>query len=82
MGLAVGLSGLTAWFLYRFEALRSSLDLPPIGDPGYDAALRSAGEAVTASALGETFMFSAVVVGVALVVAIALRPRDRTGVTS
>jgi len=82
MGLAVGLSGLTAWFLHRFEALRSSLELPPVGDPGYDAALRTAREAVTASALGETFMFSAVVVGVALVVATALRRNDGPRITS
>ena len=40
------------------------------------------GEAVTASALGETFMFSAGVIGAALMVAMALRRKDGPGITS
>jgi MFS family permease len=80
MGLAVGLSGLTAWFLHRFEALRQGLDLPPVSDPGYQDALDAARESVTASALSETFLFAAGVVGLAVVAATFLR--RRAGVTS
>ncbi len=73
MGLAVGLSGLTAWGLFRFDALRRKLDLPPLGDPGYEDALTEATAEITAQALAETFLFSVGVVVVALVVGAALR---------
>jgi len=75
LGLAVGLSGLTAWFLQRFDTLRTSLDLPPLSDPGYQEALDTARESVTASALGETFLFAAGLVIVAVVVSLGLRRR-------
>jgi MFS family permease len=75
MGLAVGLSGLTAWFLHRFDTLRTTLDLPPPTDPGYREALDAARETLTASALGETFLFSAGLVAVAVGVAALMRRR-------
>ncbi|MBT8217423.1 MAG: MFS transporter [Acidimicrobiia bacterium] len=73
MGLAVGLSGLTAWTLFRFDRLRQGLDLPAIGDPGYQDALEAAQAEITAQALTETFLFAAAVVVVAVVVALALQ---------
>ena len=75
MGLAVGLSGLTAWTLFRFDRLRRDLDLPAIGDPGYQEALEAAQAEITAQSLTETFLFAAAVVVVALAVATALRTR-------
>jgi len=76
MGLAVGLSGLTAWTLFRFDRLRTSLDLPGIGDPGYRDALEAATADITAQALTETFLFAAAVVVVALAVSFGLRRVD------
>jgi hypothetical protein len=73
MGLAVGLSGLTAWTLFRFERLRRGLDLPGIGDPGYQDALEAAQAEITAQALTETFLFAAVLVVLAIVVSFGLR---------
>jgi len=75
MGLAVGLSGLTAWAMYRFETARRALDLPPIDTPGYDQLLRQAQEELTSSALRETFLISALCLGLALVAALRLRRR-------
>ncbi len=77
LGLAVGLSGLTAWAIYRFDAARRSLDLPPMTDPGYEDALSRAQGEITASALAETFLFSAVLLAAALGVAFLLRRRPR-----
>ena len=74
MGLAVGLSGLTAWGLYRFERGREDLVLPPLDDPGYADALEAAQAQLTAAALTETFLFSVAVVAVALAVGALLRP--------
>jgi len=82
LGLAVGLSGLTAWFLHRFETLREGLDLPPVSDPGYRDALDAAREQVTASALAETFVFAAALLAVALVLAWRLRRSSGVGLTS
>lgn len=75
LGLSVGLSGLTAWGLYRFNQLRSSLDLPAIGDPGFEEALERAQAETTATALAETFLFAAALSVVALGVAWLLRRR-------
>jgi MFS family permease len=75
MGLAVGLSGLTAWAMYRFDTARQTISLPPLGDPGYADALRRAQEQLTSSALQETFLFSAVLLALALAVALRLRRR-------
>lgn len=73
MGFTVGLSGLTAWFLDRFETLRRSIELPPIGDPGYGAALDRAQAELTTSALNETFLFAAGLALAALAVSVLLR---------
>jgi MFS family permease len=73
MGLAVGLSGLTAWAIYRFDTLRRSLDLPPIGSEGYQEAYEVAQGSLTATALGETFLFSAGVAALTVLVALRLR---------
>jgi hypothetical protein len=75
MGLAVGLSGLTAWAMYRFNTARQSIHLPPMGDPGYEAALRQAQEQLTSSALQETFIFSAILLGLAFATALLFRRR-------
>jgi len=76
MGLAVGLSALTGWTLVRFDRLRSGLDLPAIGEPGYQEALEAAQADITAQALTETFLLAVLIVVVALVVAAAFRRRD------
>ncbi len=75
IGLAVGLSGLTAWAIYRFDSLRSGIDLPPIGSAGYEEAAAAAQAELSATALGETFLFSAGMAGLALLVALTLGRR-------
>jgi MFS family permease len=77
LGLAVGLSGLTAWAIYRFDTARRALDLPPMTDPGYAEALDRAQGEITASALAETFLFSAGLLALAFGVAWLLRLRSR-----
>jgi MFS family permease len=76
MGLAVGLSGLTAWAIYRFDTARRSLDLPPMTDPAYNEILSRAQGEITASALAETFFFSAALLLAALGLAGLLRPHQ------
>jgi MFS family permease len=78
LGLSVGLSALTAWGLARFNALRSTIDLPPLTDPDFESALLAAQETLTAQAIAETFTAAAVVVGVGLLATLAMR---RTGDT-
>ncbi len=68
IGLSVGLSGLTAYGLMRFNQLRGTLDLPPLGDPGYQQALETAQGELTTSALSETFVAAAVLILVALAI--------------
>jgi MFS family permease len=75
MGLALGLAGLTAWALTRFDDLRMGLDLPPLGDPGYEDALESATADITATSLAETFLFSAAIAAIGVLVGIAIRSR-------
>ena len=75
MGLAVGLSGLTAWTLHRYDRLRQGLDLPAIGDPGYREALEVAQADITAQALTETFLFAAAITVAAIFVAAFLSRR-------
>ncbi len=75
LGLSVGLSALTAWGLARFNELRSTIDLPPITDPAFEAAAIAAQERLTAQAIAETFTAAAVVIGVGLIAAIAMRHR-------
>lgn len=78
LGLSVGLSALTAWGLARFNALRSTIDLPPLTDPGFEAALLDAQETLTAQAIAETFTAAAVVVGAGLLATFAMRRVSRT----
>lgn len=73
MGLSVGLSALTAWGLTRFNDLRSTIDLPPLTDPGFEAALLEAQETLTAQAIAETFTAAAVVLGAGLLTTFAMR---------
>lgn len=73
LGLSVGLSALTAWGLARFESLRSTIDLPPLTDPGFEDAVIAAQESLTAQAIAETFTASAVVLGVGLATTALLR---------
>ncbi len=72
MGLAVGLSALTGWGLYRFNSLRDRLELPPVDDPTYQDALSAAQGDLTSQAIAETFLAAAVVVAIAMLVALAL----------
>jgi MFS family permease len=72
VGLALGLAGLTAWALNRFDALRRTIDLPPITDPGYGDALDAAQRTMSATVLAETFFVSAVIAGAALLVGATL----------
>ncbi|MGZ8754026.1 MAG: MFS transporter [Acidimicrobiia bacterium] len=73
MGLSVGLSGLTAWGIYRYGVLRTSIVLPPLGDPTYQDALRQAQEKLTTSALAETFLAAAAIIALGIVVALLMR---------
>ena len=75
MGMSVGLSGLTAWGLYRFEILRTLIELPdlPLNDPAYQQALADGLTTVTVDVLTETFLISAGVALLALVVTFWLK---------
>jgi len=74
IGLSVGLSGLTAWALRRYNELRESVVLPPLDDPGYADAVAAAQAELTATALAETFLAAAVVLAIGLLFARKLRP--------
>lgn len=75
IGLSVGLSALTAWGLARFNTLRGELDLPPLTDPEFPAALAEATENLTAQSISDTFLASAAALGVGLVLCITLLRR-------
>jgi MFS family permease len=77
VGLSLGLAGLTAWALNRFDTLRAGLDLPPLTDPGYAEAVDAAQRQISAAVLAETFVVSAVIGAAALGVAVLLRPAMR-----
>lgn len=79
LGLSVGLSALTAWGLARFNALRSTIDLPPFTDPGFESAVIEAQQTLTAQAIAETFTAAAVVIGAGLLASFVMRrPRPST----
>ncbi|MAT95811.1 MAG: MFS transporter [Anaerolineaceae bacterium] len=80
MGMSVGLSGLTAWGLYRFEILRKLIDLPelPLSDPAYQQALADGLTEVTVAVLTETFLISAGVALLALLIAFWLKRDSNT----
>jgi MFS family permease len=75
MGMSVGLSGLTAWGLGRFQTSRKLIILPdlPLSDPAYQRALADGLTKVTVSVLTETFLISAGVALLALLVAFWLQ---------
>ncbi len=75
MGFSVGLSALTAWGLARFNDLRSTIDLPGITDPGFEAAVTEAQETLTAQAIAETFTAAAVVIGAGLLATAVMKRR-------
>lgn len=73
IGFSVGLAGLTAWGAHRFNQLRSDLTLPGLGEPGAARALAEAEQRITTSALTETFLAAAIVIGLALLAAMSPR---------
>ncbi len=74
VGLSVGLSGLTAWGLHRFNQLRTEIDLPPLNDPNYGELITEASADLTTAAMAETFVAAGVVLVVAWLVATMMRP--------
>ena len=79
LGFSVGLSALTAWGLARFNSLRSTIDLPPLTDPGFEAATTEAYQTLTAQAIAETFTAAAVVIGAGLLTTFAMRRINSDG---
>ncbi len=76
VGLSVGLSALTAWGLARFNALRSEIDLPPITDPEFQSALNAATQRLTAQSIADTFLASALALGIGLALCLAMLRRS------
>ncbi len=78
IGMSVGLSGLTAWGLRRFSHLRTQIQLPdlPFTDPAYQQAVVDNLTQVTVQVLTETFVVSAVLAFLALLISFGLR-RDQ-----
>lgn len=76
LGMSVGLSGLTAWGLRRFDLLRTRIELPnlPLSDPIYQQALIDGLVGVTLRVLTETFLVSSGVAVLALIVSLRMRP--------
>ena len=75
MGMSVGLSGLTAWGLRRFNVLRTQITLPdlPFSDPIYQQAIIDGLTEVTVRVLTETFVVTAVIAIIALFVSLRLK---------
>jgi EmrB/QacA subfamily drug resistance transporter len=75
MGMSVGLSGLTAWGLRRFDVLRTQITLPdlPFSDPVYQQAIVDGLTQVTVRVLTETFVVTAVIALIALFISLRLR---------
>lgn len=78
MGMSVGLSGLTAWGLRRFDVLRTQIILPdlPFSDPVYQQAIVDGLTQVTVRVLTETFVVTAVIALIALFTSLSLRPDE------
>ncbi len=76
MGMSVGLSGLTAWGLSRFNTLRTQIELPDLSftDPVYQQAVIDGLVQVTVAVLTETFVITAVIALIALIISHRLRP--------
>ncbi|NNE96289.1 MAG: MFS transporter [Acidimicrobiales bacterium] len=72
IGLSVGLAGLTAWGLARFNAQRQDLQLPPISDPGFESAVLDATARLTADAISETFLAAALLLVIGVVAALTM----------
>jgi len=73
IGLSVGLSGLTAWGLHRFNQLRDDIVLPPLTDPNYAEAASAASAELTAASLAETFVAAGVLIVIGWFVAMLMR---------
>jgi outer membrane murein-binding lipoprotein Lpp len=73
IGLSVGLSGLTAWGLYRFNQLRGQIDLPSLSDPNYGKLAAEASADLTTRAMAQTFVAAGFVLIVAWLVATMMR---------
>lgn len=76
IGLSVGLAGLTAWGLARFNKLRGELDLPPITDPDFQRAITDASARLTAESISETFLAAAAITALGLIAALFIRNQD------
>jgi MFS family permease len=76
IGFSVGLAGLTAWGLRRYDQMRGEVELPPIDDPGYADALNEATVEVSTAALSETFVGAAIAVLAAIAAAALLTERN------
>ena len=76
--MSVGLSGLTAWGLRRFDVLRTQITLPdlPLTDPAYQQAIVDGLTHVTVAVLAETFLISVLLVALAWLIALALKPDE------
>lgn len=62
IGMSVGLSGLTAWSIHRFDILRQQIELPPLADPGFQEALMNGLTLTTVVVLTETFIAAGLIV--------------------
>jgi MFS family permease len=80
VGFSLGLAGLTAWGLWRYQRLRDGQHLPPLGSPGAEVVLARAAVDLTTRALTGTFVGAGLALAVASGAALGLRglPRHRS----